>query len=186
MRIGSAGFLVGGTAGIIRGAPPFLFAAASAFQTFALGTAFWGCRTALLHSWTPAHQTPSDLAKASAVSGGVTGGLVGLITRGRSNALPGAVMMSLFGFLGQTAYNKYTARGDADRAAPGFWRRMSEKKFSPVTVLSNEEYAEILREKMIKVEAEIAIVDDRIAALREQQRSQHQDDAPNVPSNVPR
>lgn len=81
--------------------------------------------------------------------------------------------MSLFGFLGQTAYNKYTARAEnPDELKPGFWKRMSEKKFSPVTVLSDEQYAGILQEKLLKVDAEIAIIDDRIAVLREEQPQQ--------------
>lgn len=80
-------------------------------------------------------------------------------------------MFSLFGCLGQVAYNKLSARPEVN-AEPkqGFWRRMSEKSFSPVTVLTNEEYAEMLREKMLKVDVEISIIDDKIAALKEQER----------------
>lgn len=40
--IGSAGFLVGGFAGLSRLTTPGLFALASGFQWFALGSTFWG------------------------------------------------------------------------------------------------------------------------------------------------
>ena len=95
-----------------------------------------------------------------------------LLFRGRSNALPGALMFSLFGLLGQSAHNRYSARKATVELEPkvGFWRRMSEKAWSPVTVMSDEEYAELLQRKMMKVDVEIAILDDRIASLRKEQQ----------------
>ena len=79
-------------------------------------------------------------------------------------------MFSLFGFVGQTAYNRYSIKREVDdKPQLGFWRRMSERSFSPVKVMSNEEYAEMLREKMLKVDVEISILDDKIAALNQQQ-----------------
>lgn len=79
-------------------------------------------------------------------------------------------MFSLFGFLGQHTYAKLSAPRDAAKdAKPAFWRRMSEKSWSPVTVLSNEEYVEMLKEKMLKVDVEVSILDDKIAALRKEQ-----------------
>ena len=172
---GAAGFLFGGTAGIIKGTAPFLFASASGLQTFALGTTFWGCRTTILEAWNPDQQTSSDLVKASAIAGGITGGAVALITRGRSNAIPGALMFSLFGYLGQKGYNKLKQPREAkDEPKQGFWRRMSEKRFSPVTVMTDEEYAKMLEEKMLKVDVEIAVLREKVAALKEQQEQQEQ------------
>ena len=83
-------------------------------------------------------------------------------------------MFSLFGFAGQVAYNSFSARRLVGvKEGPGFWRRMAEKSWSPVTVMSNEEYAERLREKMLKVDVEIAIIDDKIEALRTLQREEN-------------
>ena len=81
-------------------------------------------------------------------------------------------MFSLFGFLGQTAHNRFTAPS-LEPAEPkqSFWKRMSEKPFSPVKHLSNDEYAEMLREKMFKVDVEISILEDKIAALKKEQQS---------------
>jgi hypothetical protein len=39
-------------------------------------------------------------------------------------------------------------------------------------VLSDEEYEDMLREKLLKVDAEIALVDENIAALRVQEQRQ--------------
>ena len=109
--------------------------------------------------------------KASTASGGITGAAMALLTRGRSNVIPGALMFSLFGFLGQIGYNKYNERRDVDEPPkPGFWKRMSEKSWSPVTVMTNDEYTEMLKEKMLKIDVEISILEDRIQALREQQK----------------
>lgn len=49
---------------------------------------------------------------------------------------------------------------------------MAEKSWSPVTFMSNEEYVEILREKMLKVDVEVAVLDDKIAALQKQQNDE--------------
>lgn len=51
---------------------------------------------------------------------------------------------------------------------PGFWRRMADAKWSPVTVMTNEEYAQMLQKKVLQVDAEIAVIDDKINVLREQ------------------
>jgi len=95
-----------------------------------------------------------------------------LVLRGRSNVLPGAVMFTLFGFLGQSFYNKIAATKDVEGGPKkGFWQRMADRKWSPVTVLSNEEYAAMLRERQLKIDVEIALIDDKIAALRKQEEA---------------
>jgi predicted benzoate:H+ symporter BenE len=40
--LGGTGILVGGVAGIVRSTTPILFATASGFQWFAVGSTFWG------------------------------------------------------------------------------------------------------------------------------------------------
>lgn len=82
-------------------------------------------------------------------------------------------MFSLFGGLGQATYNRLTVPREIDTAPkPGFWKRMSEKRFSPVTVITNEQYAEMLREKVLKVDVEISLLDDRINDLKRQGQRQ--------------
>lgn len=106
---------------------------------------------------------------ASAISGGITGGALAMILRGRSNVLPGVLMFSLFGTAGQWIYNGMAASPKAD-AAPkkSFLERVGERKWSPMKSLSNQEYAAMLRERQMKVDVEIAVIDDKIAALRKE------------------
>ncbi|CAK3812591.1 unnamed protein product [Lecanosticta acicola] len=171
---GAAGFLFGGATGIIKGWPPGLSATVSALQTFALGTTFSFSRSFVIRAWTVEGRPPPsgfDLVKASAVAGAVSGGIVGAIARGRSNVLPGAFMFALFGGAGQFLLNS-RRESKTEQPKENFWKRMSDKSWTPFRVLSNEEYAEMLKEKMLKVDVEIAVIDDKIAALKEEQRKE--------------
>jgi hypothetical protein len=139
-----------------------------------VGTTFWATRSIILKAWIPLDQSPTtvDLIKASSVAGGVTGGVMGALIRGRSNIFPGVLMFTLFGLSGQTAYDYFSRSRAATSQTTehGFWRRMSEKSWSPVTVMTDQQYVELLNDKMLKVDVEIAITNDRIAALREEQQ----------------
>lgn len=139
-------------------------------QTFAIGTIFSVTRTGIVQAWTVNGVPPvrRDLTIASTIAGAVSGGGVGFIARGRANVLPGAIMFSLFGAAGQSIYNRWTAPKEVV-SKQNFWKRMADKSWTPFKVLSNEEYAEMLKEKMLKVDVEIAVLDDKIAALKEQQ-----------------
>jgi hypothetical protein len=44
-------------------------------------------------------------------------------------------------------------------------QRMAESKWIPLRALSDEEYRDMLGEKLLSVEAEIALLDDKIAEL---------------------
>jgi hypothetical protein len=48
------------------------------------------------------------------------------------------------------------------------WRDMYlASKWSPVTPLTDRQYEKMLEEKLLKLDAEIAIIDDNIKAVRE-------------------
>ena len=93
-------------------------------------------------------------------------------------------MFTLFGYLGQTIYTTLDARhsaqvaSDAQAVAEGkekvgkrFWERIAEMKWSPLTVLSDGDYAIVLKEKLLRLEAEIASVDEEVEKMRgEEQR----------------
>lgn len=168
---GAAGFVTGGVAGVIRNSPPLLFALGSSIQWFGLGTTFWGTRSFIFQAWdTGKGLTRSDKVSASTIAGGVAGSGVGLLTRGPRNAIPGAIMFSLFGFLGQTVSNRFD-KSDmpvSDEPQLNFWQRFASLKWMPVTVLNDGEYENMLRERQLKLEAEIALVDERIEALKAQ------------------
>lgn len=79
-------------------------------------------------------------------------------------------MFAIFGAAGQYIHNRYTAPRDV-QPRENFWKRISEKSWTPFKVLTNEEYTEMLRGRMLKIDVEIALLDDKIAALKEQQLS---------------
>lgn len=177
---------MGGTAGILASPTPVLFATFSSLQWFVLGTTFWGTRSSILQAWTSAHQTPSDLTKASAIAGGFTGGVVGGLIRGRRNVLPGMLMLSLAGYAGQWAKNQYDAaraRREGKESSQGFWKGRTGKGWSLMKIMSDEEYAERLRNEQLAVDVEISVLEDKIAALRKQQEDE---EAPALKPSSPR
>lgn len=80
-------------------------------------------------------------------------------------------MCSLVGFMGQWMVNRYHAKPNSNNASPekGFWERMSDKKWSPVKMMSDEEYVALLEKKKLAVDAEISVLEDKIVELRKQQ-----------------
>lgn len=95
-----------------------------------------------------------------------------MVFRGRANVLPAALMWSLFGCVGQVAYNRYSAPSSQQQqqvVKEGFWERMANKRWSPVTIMTDQEYANKLRDKLLRVDVEIALLDDKIAALKQEQ-----------------
>ena len=181
----TTGLLAGGIQALLRSSPtPTLFAVASSFQWFALGSTFWATRSTLLHIAYPDAQ-PSDRLAASSYAGGVTGGLVGGVLRGRRNVIPGTLMFTLFGFLGQTMYNRLDVRHTEQIALEtkitedgrkqrdrGFWGRIAEMKWSPMKSLSDEDYETILRERLLRVDADIALLDEKMDRLKEEGQKQ--------------
>ncbi|KAK4692589.1 hypothetical protein P7C71_g4650, partial [Lecanoromycetidae sp. Uapishka_2] len=175
----TTGLLTGGVQALLRSSPtPTLFAIASSFQWFALGSTFWATRSTILYTYYP-NPTPSDRLSASSYAGGITGGVVGGLLRGRRNVIPGTIMFTMFGFLGQMVYNRLDARHSDNVAVEveavnegkvkkekGFWTRVAEMKWSPMKALTDEEYENILREKLLRVDAEIALVDEQVEKLR--------------------
>jgi hypothetical protein len=79
-------------------------------------------------------------------------------------------MFSLFGFVGQTVSSYYdkTDVPVSDEPQLNFWQKFAGLKWMPVTVLKDNEYEDMLRERQLKLEAEIALVDERIEALKAQ------------------
>jgi hypothetical protein len=89
-------------------------------------------------------------------------------------------MFSLFGAGGQAIVN-WRAKRAANSAATnapskpsrGFW-----SKWSPISPLSDEDYEKILEERLLRVEADIALVDDRIKEIREAEGQTTKEEAP--------
>lgn len=83
------------------------------------------------------------------------------------------IFWSVTGGLGQLVANAVSWRPSSE---PG--RDFLQSKWSPVTYLSDPEYEKILEEKLLRVEAEIAIVDENIKALRDAEKKPEQQSTP--------
>ncbi|KAF4551229.1 Hypothetical protein D9617_14g076860 [Elsinoe fawcettii] len=170
---GVTGFTVGSIAGLIRNSSPALFGLASGIQCFGIGTTFWASRSAVLAAWyrDRTKATHRDRLYASILAGGFTGLTIGLLTRGKRNALPGGLMFSIFGAAGQGVYNALDAANsqkvEEGRKKEGYLQWMAKQKWSPFSILTDAEYEEILKEKILKLDVEIALIDDRMQALRQ-------------------
>jgi hypothetical protein len=120
--------------------------------------------------------SPRQRTYTSGIAGGLSGGAVAALTRGRSNIIPGTIVFSIVGSVGQATYNSLDAyHTEALAASTGeppksFLQSLASKKWIPMKALTDEEYEGMLREKVSKVEAEMAVIDEEIGKLREEER----------------
>ncbi len=187
---------MGSVYGTLRTPVPVLFTIFSGAQCFFIGATFWTVRTGLLKrdgvsNWwyttrglpliprNDLNPSPSDRVWASTIAGSCTGFILGFAFQGPRIAIPGTIMFTLCGWGGQRIYNYLDARNtkqlweraqldpeEQNKPRAPIMQRFLQSKWSPVTPLSDEQYENILREKILQVEAEIALVDDRIEEFR--------------------
>ncbi|KAI0118932.1 hypothetical protein GGR51DRAFT_498240 [Nemania sp. FL0031] len=165
MATGVVGLLVGAGSGIMRSAPPTLFALFAGFQWFTLGSTYMASRDILYHAWGgEENMSSSDLVKASGVAGGVSGMMGGMI-RGPKNILPGILFFGTLG-AGSSYVSQLTQSTEAKPKTS--WL---DSKWSPMQRLSDKDYMDKIEEKILRLDAEIAIIDENIASLKESSRS---------------
>jgi hypothetical protein len=91
-------------------------------------------------------------------------------------------MGTLTGYLGQKAYvmldERHTTAVTTESTQEPVWKRALNSKYSPMKVLSDDQYAALLREKLLRVDADIAIVDEDIEKWRKQQLQEAQGKQP--------
>jgi hypothetical protein len=82
-------------------------------------------------------------------------------------------MFAVFGAAGQGLYNRADAvvSQSAESAAENRMNSWLNSKWSPMRPLSSSEYENIMREKLLRVNADIALIDENIEALRARERS---------------
>jgi hypothetical protein len=84
---------------------------------------------------------------------------------GRRNVVPGAIVFTILGGVGQSIYNLADARHIAYSNSPAKFETRSrwlDSRWSPVKVLSDDEYEAMLQEKLLRLKAEIALIDENI------------------------
>ncbi|KAI1824867.1 hypothetical protein F4861DRAFT_538529 [Xylaria intraflava] len=157
---GGIGLIVGAGLGIVRSAPPTLFALFAGLQWFALGSSYMASRELLYHAWGGEENlSSSDFVKAGGVAGGVSG-MAGGMLRGPRNVLPGILF---FGSLGAgSSYISQRRRGTESEPK----RSWLDSKWSPMQRLSDKDYINKLEEKILRLDAEIAIIDESIESLK--------------------
>lgn len=138
-------------------------------------------RSAFVEAFT--HGRPSDRQELrySAFAGSLSGAINGAFrepattkhtsstntfTGSRSNIVPGAIMMGLLGMAGQGGYNALsTSRDEEQGPRRPLMARLADSRWMPLKNLSDEQYEEMLSAKLIKVEVEISLIDEKIATL---------------------
>ncbi|KAI1340455.1 hypothetical protein F5Y15DRAFT_40315 [Xylariaceae sp. FL0016] len=157
---GGIGVLIGAGSGIFRQAPPTLFALVAGLQWFALGSSFMASRSILWHAYGGAENiTPSERIKASGIAGGVSG-MVGGMFRGPRNIIPGILV---FGTLGAGSAYATPTSGRVESKPKTSW---VDSKWSPLKRLSDKDYAMMVEEKLLRLDAEIAIINENIESLK--------------------
>ncbi|KAM0428309.1 hypothetical protein ACHAPT_007210 [Fusarium lateritium] len=170
---GTAGVLAGVGGSIFKEANPIVWGAVSGFQWFTLGTSFWFTRSIVVKAWGGEEQLRnSDKTMASAMAGTAAGAMGGLI-RGPSNILPAMLVWTVVGAGGQMVANRISSRQPQVKDENNSWFR---SRWSPLKKLTDEEYTGMMSEKMLRIDADIALIDDRIAELRKQAQEQTQAD----------
>ena len=113
-----------------------------------------------------AHRS-NTIAPASGVAAALAGGSAGAIARGRRNVLPGALVFGVLGFTGQHMYDK--------RPSPNAWSNNADSvalsnvtrgSWYPLKPLTDKEYEEMLQEKILRAESQIAILEEDIRDLQ--------------------
>lgn len=123
-----------------------------------------GTRQLAIARYGPEHNiTPAQKVGASAVAGAASVVPVGLLLRGPRSILPGAVVFSLLGAGGQLVSNRWSGSETSPKTNGWF-----TSKWSPMTKLSDEQYKAILEERILRLEADLAILDENRAALIEE------------------
>lgn len=82
-------------------------------------------------------------------------------------------MFSLFGVLGQSLYDALDKREapSIPDSTQSTWLRIANSRFSPMKVLSDEQYKKLLLEKLVRVKAEIALVDEEIEKMKQNEEN---------------
>lgn len=82
---------------------------------------------------------------------------------GPRNILPAVAIFSIFGASGQAVVNAMPTNATPDNKSKTSWL---DSKWSPVTPMTDTEYATFIQDKILKFDVEVSMIDDQLAALR--------------------
>ncbi|KAF3400332.1 hypothetical protein DPV78_005572 [Talaromyces pinophilus] len=169
---GCTGLLYGGASGILRASKhPVVHTLAHGIHFSIWGTSFWFIRSNILHFHYQNEATQQQRKYVSAISGGLSGGAITRLMGAKFT--PGFIVFSLVGYLGQTGFNVaeswHQENAGKEAAKPkSILERMAASKWIPLRALSDDDFRDILKEKVLSIEVEIALLDDKIRSLEEE------------------
>ncbi|TLS31486.1 hypothetical protein PpBr36_03645 [Pyricularia pennisetigena] len=164
---GTAGALGGAIIAVSRHRPALISAVLGGAYWFTAGSVFNGSRSAITAAYGARDLSGKEKIVISGAAGALAGTAQGALATGIRSSPPAALAFMVLGAGGQAVSNKLAAR----EPTPASKRDWLSAKWSPLTPLTDQEYEHMLQEKILKLDAEIALVDDNIAVLREKQKS---------------
>lgn len=128
-------------------------------------------KSTLMEAW---GNDPGKKTLASGISGALAGAVFIPITGWYRNRGVGALRWGFYGLVGQYLFNIFdeshtsNLHAEAERTGPppNILQRITRSKWSPMQELTNEKYEEILKERMLRLDAEIAIIEEDVKKLR--------------------
>lgn len=150
----------------LKGKPVVFWTVGGGLQSFILGSTFWLSRTVLRDNLASTRPLTRGQELVYSTAAGSLAGTVGGSLRGVRNIIPGAVVFGLMGFGGQLSYTAFLKMVEAPGEKRPILERISEMKWSPFRSISDADYEKELSEKVIALEAEMAMIDERIASLK--------------------
>ncbi|KAF9892504.1 hypothetical protein FE257_001613 [Aspergillus nanangensis] len=171
---GSAGLVYGGISGVVRSPHPVIHSMSCGIHWFACGTTFWWLRSNILKLHYEDNASSTQRSYVSALAGGIAGGGVTRIMGGR--LVPGVVVFSLLGYLGQSTYNVIDnwQMEHANTPSKPIFQRMADSKWIPLKSLTDDDYKGILNEKLLSIEADMALIDEKIEELEAAKLNGHE------------
>ncbi|KAJ9643778.1 hypothetical protein H2204_001923 [Knufia peltigerae] len=176
---GVLGIAYGGVAGTILSTPnPVLYPTYSGVQWLCAGTTFFYCRSVLLAD-PKTRQHPLQVVAASGLSGFGAGAVAGAFLR-RAAVIPGGIILGALAATSQAALNVNGGSFDLNFNDIPLRLQRGMANLMPMQSLSDEQYEELLNSKLLNIEAQISLLDDQIADIREaskQQKSSRKSDS---------
>jgi len=151
----------------VKGRNTVLWTGAAGVQCFMLGSTFWFSRTLLRNNASEANPLSRREELLHSFLAGSFAGMAGGALRGRSNVIPGAVVVGIMGLGGQASYTAFERMAEKPAESRPLLDRLSSSKWWPLKSISDADYETELTEKVIGLEAEMAMIDERIVTLKQ-------------------
>ncbi|KAI9897655.1 hypothetical protein N3K66_007511 [Trichothecium roseum] len=164
---GVSGALLGAGGAVIADKSPLRSGGMTGFHWFTLGTTYWFSRTMICRGFGGAAQMSSSERVTASALAGVPTGIISGMANSKARAVPSQILFWTVICGGvQWGVNAFTKRSTDPTEIKNNWLRSA---WSPLQRLTDEEYLLKMDDQMLGLDADIAIIDERIAALKEKE-----------------